>query len=235
MGTVFRFKEFEVDQQGCAMKINTDGVLLGASVQINNPQSILDIGTGTGVIALMLAQRFRNAKVDAVEIDAEAYQTSLENFKNSSFTLRIRGNFGSFENLVVSTKYDLIISNPPFYTNSLHNPDARKTLARHADFDFFDKLLIFTHTNLSENGQLTLILPIVIAEYVVNNGERLGLYLNRSIDVKSFSDSEVIRNIISLGKQQVKVIQTEEFVIYQEKGVYSEEYRTILKPFFLAF
>jgi tRNA1Val (adenine37-N6)-methyltransferase len=235
MGSVFRFKEFEINQEGCAMKINTDGVLLGAYVQANNPYRILDIGTGTGVIALMLAQRFQDANIDAVEIDIEAYQTSLDNFKNSPFASRIQGNLGSFEDLQVANKYDLIVSNPPFYTNSLHNPDARKKIARHADFDFFKKLLDFAKTNLSDKGQLDLILPNELAEYVINEGKRQGLHLIKLVAIKSFSDSEVIRNIISLSRQTTEAFKKEEFVIYQEKSVYSEAYRTILKPFFLAF
>lgn len=235
MGSVFRFKEFEINQEGCAMKINTDGVLLGAYVQANNPYRILDIGTGTGVIALMLAQRFQDANFDAVEIDIDAYQTSLDNFKNSPFASRIKGNLGSFEDLQVANKYDLIVSNPPFYTNSLHNPDARKKIARHADFDFFKKLVDFAKTNLSDKGQLDLILPNELAEYVINEGKRQGLHLIKLVAIKSFSDSEVIRNIISLSRQTTEAFKKEEFVIYQEKSVYSEAYRTILKPFFLAF
>lgn len=235
MGSVFRFKEFEINQEGCAMKINTDGVLLGAYVQVNNPYRILDIGTGTGVIALMLAQRFQDANIDAVEIDIEAYQTSLNNFKHSPFASRIQGNLGSFEDLQKANKYDLIVSNPPFYTNSLHNPDARKKIARHADFDFFKNLIDFAKTNLSDNGQLDLILPNELAEYVINEGKRQGLHLIKLVAIKSFSDSEVIRNIISLSRQTTEAFKKEEFVIYQEKGVYSEAYRTILKPFFLAF
>jgi len=235
MGSVFRFKEFEVNQQGCAMKINTDGVLLGATVHTSNPSHILDIGTGTGVIALMLAQRFQHAQVDAVEIDADAYQTSLKNFKQSPFSSRICGNLGSFENLDVANKYDLIVSNPPFYTNSLHNPDARKKLARHTDFDFFDKIITFANTNLSDNGQLELILPVELAEYVIDKGSCQGLHLIKLIAIKSFSDSEVIRHIISLSRKTTEAVMKEEFVIYQEKGIYSEAYRTILKPYFLAF
>ncbi|WP_149913264.1 tRNA1(Val) (adenine(37)-N6)-methyltransferase [Sphingobacterium cavernae] len=235
MGSVFRFKEFEINQEGCAMKINTDGVLLGAYVQVNNPYRILDIGTGTGVIALMLAQRFQDANIDAVEIDIEAYQTSLNNFKHSPFASRIQGNLGSFEDLQKANKYDLIVSNPPFYTNSLHNPDARKKIARHADFDFFKNLIDFANANLSDNGQLDLILPNELAEYVINEGKRQGLHLIKLVAIKSFSDSEVIRNIISLSRQTTEAFKKEEFVIYQEKGVYSEAYRTILKPFFLAF
>ena len=234
MGLVFRFKEFEINQQGCAMKINTDGVLLGALVHLELPTRILDIGTGTGVIAMMLAQRFPEASVDSVEIDEAAYQASLLNFQNSKFNSRIQGYSGAFEDLIVREKYDLIVSNPPFYTNSLHNPDARKKLARHTDFDFFDKLLHFSNKNLSVNGQLTLILPVELAEYVVSEGLKVNLYLAKKIELKSFKDTEVIRSIITLSKVQHDQI-TEEFIIYESKGVYSQAYKELLKPFFLAF
>lgn len=234
MGSVFRFKEFEINQQGCAMKINTDGVLLGALVHSQHPSRILDIGTGTGVIAMMLAQRFNEAVVDTVEIDEEAYQASLLNFQNSKFKTRIQGYSGSFEDLKNVDKYDLLVSNPPFYTNSLHNPDARKKLARHTDFNFFDKLLLFAKANLSDRGKLNLVLPVELADYVVGEGLKLDFHLVKKIDIKSFVDTEVIRNIITLSKVQHKIL-IEEFVIYESKGVYSQEYKELLKPFFLAF
>ena len=235
MGSVFRFKEFEVNQEGCAMKINTDGVLLGAIVHADNPAHILDIGTGTGVIAMMLAQRFHHAWLHAVEIDKDAFTRSISNFQNSPYSTRVEAFLGSFEDLHISVKYDLIVSNPPFYTNSLHNPDERKKLARHTDVVFFDKLLAFAHQNLSDHGQLSLILPVELAEYVIEQGENLGLYLCKSISIKSFADSAVIRNIITLRKSKVNNTVKEDFVIYQEKGVYSAAYRTLLKPYFLAF
>lgn len=235
MGSVFRFKEFDVNQEGCAMKINTDGVLLGAIVHADNPAHILDIGTGTGVIAMMLAQRFHHAWLHAVEIDKDAFTRSVSNFQNSPFCTRVEAFLGSFEDLHISIKYDLIVSNPPFYTNSLHNPDERKKLARHTDVVFFDKLLAFAHQNLSDHGQLSLILPVELAEYVIVQGENIGLYLSKSISIKSFEDSPVIRNIITLTKSIVNNTVKEDFVIYQEKGVYSAAYRTLLKPYFLAF
>jgi tRNA1Val (adenine37-N6)-methyltransferase len=129
MADLFRFKQFSVDQTGCAMKINTDGVLLGALAQAENPKHILDIGTGTGVIALMLAQRFTTAKIDAVEIDIIAAETAGTNFKNSPFSDRVTvfpKNFESFFDDNRERKYDLIISNPPFHINSLESPKAKK-------------------------------------------------------------------------------------------------------------
>src|SRR3954467_12793908 len=124
---MFQFKQFAIDQTGCAMKINTDGVLLGALAEADKPQHILDIGTGTGVIALMLAQRFTIAMVDAVEIDEQAAETAKSNFENSVFANRVNLYAEGFESYLsrLDKQYDLIVSNPPFYINSLESPEAK--------------------------------------------------------------------------------------------------------------
>lgn len=235
MGTVFRFKQFEVDQRDCAMKINTDGVLLGALVSFVNPNHILDIGSGTGVISLMLAQRFEQAYVDAVEIDEAAYVRTNENFSNSVFANRLTAYHSSFENLTPGNKFDLIISNPPFYTNSLHNPDEKKTIARHTDHDFFRKLLQFSYVNLSVMGSLQLILPTTLAQQVIEMAQKIGFSLKRMIAVRSFENTEIIRHIIDLSKEKVQRIIEEEFIIYKVKGEYSDSYKQVLAPFFLAY
>ena len=126
---MFRFKQFAVDQTGCAMKINTDGVLLGALTEADQPKTILDIGTGTGVIALMLAQRFKYAQIDAVEIDPGAAETAGRNFINSSYAERLNVypiGFEEFFEQNPDKKYNLIVSNPPFFINSLKSPEANK-------------------------------------------------------------------------------------------------------------
>lgn len=234
MSSVFRFKEFEVDQQGCAMKINTDGVLLGALSQGNDISSVLDIGTGTGVIALMMAQKYVNAKIYAVEIDQSACQAAIKNFANSKFHDRLEGVYGTFEDVENPESFDLIISNPPFYTNSLHNPDIRKKLARHADYDFFDRLLLYAFKKLSPSGSLSLILPSDLAVYVRKQALDLGLFVQQTIDIKSFDNSEVFRKIYTFTREQTQE-QIDEFIIYKERGVYSDQYKELLKPFFLAF
>src|SRR6185437_14687455 len=163
--TVFQFKQFSVDQSGCAMKINTDGVLLGAFAGADDPVKILDIGTGTGVIALMLAQKFIDAKIDAVEIDENAAQTAAVNFKNSPFADRMTlypSSFARFFDQFPKRKYDLIVSNPPFYINSLKSPGAKKTLAKHSDNDFFARLIKDVSSHLSPAGYCWLILPVML-------------------------------------------------------------------------
>lgn len=237
MGSIFKFKSFEVDQEDCAMKINTDGVLLGAIVETDSPKRILDVGTGTGVIALMLAQRFSDAKVDAVEIDELASKRAAYNFNNSLFSDRLNVFHSSFDEIKSANRYDLIVSNPPFYTNSLHNPDDRKKLARHTDIDFFKNLIDFSIDNLAIHGQLTLIVPVDLSNEIIALTNNSDLNLVSHIDIRSFSDTEIIRRIISFRKLSTgnTNLRKDEFIIYEEKGVYSSQYKSILKPFFLAF
>lgn len=235
MGGVFKFKQFDVDQRDCAMKINTDGVLLGAILSIDLPSRILDIGSGTGVISLMLAQRFEDAYIDAVEIDEGAYLRSRENFNNSRFSNRLTIYHSSFESLEFSGLYDVIVSNPPFFTNSLHNPDPQRKLARHTDHDFFLNLLMFSYERLTNNGSLQLILPTALALEVVEMAQKLGYSLKRKIDIRSFVETESIRQIIDLTKAERSELSIEDVVIYKAKGEYTDYYKKILSPFFLAY
>lgn len=235
MGSIFRFKQFQVDQRDCAMKINTDGVLLGAIAGFDDPKRVLDIGSGTGVISMMLAQRFENASVDAVEIDEAAYLRSKENFSNSKYSDRLGAYFGSFEDLLVDSFYDLIVSNPPFYTNSLHNPDLKKSLARHTDQEFFKKLLVFSFESLSARGSLQLVLPTELAQEVSVMATTIGFYVYKTIDVRSFEEAESIRQIIDLRKSVVTDVILGNLVIYKIKGEYTDYYKQLLAPFFLAY
>ncbi len=233
--SVFRFKQFEVDQEGCPMKINTDGVLLGAMSFHDDPRRILDIGTGTGVIALMLAQQFPQAYIDAVEIDSLAVHRASKNFQNSIFSNRINALNGSFENINENSFYDLIVSNPPFYTNSLHNPDIRKKMAKHTDINFFRSMLDFANKRLRLGGSLQLILPTELATEIIELAQNHDLHLAQNIAVRSFENTAIIRQIIYLQKNLNTRNVQRDFVIYASKGIYSNGYRQLLKPFFLAF
>ena len=235
MGSVFKFKEFEVNQEGCAMKINTDGVLLGSLVEAGCPVRILDVGSGTGVIAMMLAQRFPEALVDAIDIDEVAFFRSEENFLKSQFADRMIAYCGDFETLEPSYRYDLIVSNPPFYINTLHNPDQRKRLARHTDLDFFKRLIRFSKERLVEGGTLQLILPADLSDEIKVYTDSEELMLTRTVNVQSFSDTEIIRKVLTFSKSENDNKQCSNFVIYHQKGIYSKDYRSVLKPFFLAF
>jgi len=234
---MFRFKQFSVDQSGCAMKINTDGVLLGALAEADRPQNILDIGTGTGVIALMLAQRFENTRIDAVEIDQSAAETANRNFSHSPFAERMNLYPAGFEQFFESNpdkKYDLIVSNPPFFINSLKSPKAGKQLAKHADRDFFERLIDIVSDHLIADGLLCLILPVDTAELVSSLAKKAKLHEQNNIRIHSFEHSEPHRLIMYFGYKQTTVNE-EKFVIYKSVGNYSEEYIKLLKPYFIAF
>ncbi|WP_457127572.1 tRNA1(Val) (adenine(37)-N6)-methyltransferase [Mucilaginibacter sp. HD30] len=218
------------------MKINTDGVLLGALAE-SNPSFILDIGTGTGVIALMLAQRFGNAKIDAVEIDESAADTAQRNFQNSPFAnwLNIYTlSFKDFFERHPSRQYDLIVSNPPFYINSLLSPTEKKQLAKHTDHLFFEDMLNVVSKLLSAQGSCWLILPLQTAELVKVIAASVGLHLNKVIYVRSFAAKEPHRKIIVLSRVLCN-IKEEQFVIYESEGVYTQQYKNTLKEFFTIF
>jgi tRNA1Val (adenine37-N6)-methyltransferase len=219
------------------MKINTDGVLLGALAEADQPQNILDIGTGTGVIALMLAQRFENARIDTVEIDQGAAETASHNFSNSPFAERMNLYPAGFEQFFESNpdkKYDLIVSNPPFFINSLKSLKARKQLAKHTDRDFFERLIVTASDHLTADGLLCLILPIDTAELASSLVEKANLYEQNNIRIHSFEHSEPHRLIMYFGSKQT-CIKEKQFVIYKSVGNYSEEYLKLLKPYFIAF
>lgn len=235
MASIFQFKQFAVDQRDCAMKINTDGVLLASLVDVDQEPRILDIGTGTGVIALMLAQRNSRAQVEAVEIDPSAAQRAQDNFQNSPFKERLILHATSFQALKAVDLFDLIISNPPFYTDSLHNPDLRKKIARHTDLHFFTELLTFSAAQLTSCGKLALILPTALADELIDLAKPHGLALKNEILIRSFAGEEVIRKILVFQKQFFEGQEVSEFIIYQAKGIYSEAYKLALKPYFLAF
>ncbi len=234
---MFRFKQFNVDQTGCAMKINTDGVLLGAMAGDAEPLNILDIGTGTGVIALMLAQRFTDAKIDAVEIDEQAAATAKNNFSNPPFASRLALYAKGFEQFFEDhpeKRYDLIVSNPPFYINSLQSPGTKINLAKHAGDGFFEKLISVVALQLTEQGICWLILPVDTSALVKNLALQSGLYLQKTISIHSFKDDAAHRKILAFGKNNPQTI-ADKFVIYSEPKVYTDMYRDVLKDFLTIF
>ncbi|WP_421944012.1 tRNA1(Val) (adenine(37)-N6)-methyltransferase [Pedobacter sp.] len=216
------------------MKINTDGVLIAAMVQYENPKYILDIGTGTGVIALMLAQRFLNANVNAVEIDKMAAQTAKLNFENSKYKERLKIYDTSLEFFSVDKKYDMIVSNPPFFVNDLKNEEQRKGLARHASIEFFEMLVAKSAAYLSQTGKTYFILPVKQAELVVELAKNYNLNFCEKINLHSDKNKETFRVIICLSFEEINLVESD-FYIYKGLKEHTDEYKELLKSFFLAF
>ena len=235
--STFQFKQFSVDQSGCAMKINTDGVLLGSLTEVVKPETILDIGTGTGVIALMMAQRFANAKIDAIEIDPKAAKTAGMNFKNSPFFERLTIYPDSFQNYFGSNpdkKYDLIVSNPPFFIDSLKSSGAERKLAKHTDKLFFADLTHYVSQHLSDTGTFWVILPVTTAQLLKDIMYGTNLELANTTTVHSFIDSEPHRELLAFNNSG-NFENFEKFVIYYAEKEYSLQYKNALKEFFTIF
>ncbi len=233
----FQFKQFSVDQSNCAMKINTDGVLLGALSEVVNPLKVLDIGTGTGVIALMLAQRFSAAKIDAVEVDLGTSDTAARNFKNSPFSERLRVFSQSFQSLSNSGSdkyYDFVVSNPPFFIDSLKSQRKKIEMAKHTDEKFFSNLGQFVSMILSENGSFWVILPITTAGVLKEIMSASNFETANIIKIYSFEGSEPHREILCF-KRSRNVTVHSTFIIYKSEKEYSLQYQTALKEFFTIF
>ncbi len=220
------------------MKVNTDGVLLGGFAFHSNPQLILDIGTGTGVIALMIAQRFPVAKVDAIEIDAKAANTARQNFEYSAFKDRIQVYCNSFQQHLQQAdtrNYDLIVTNPPFFINSLSSNSAAKKVAKHADKQLFEELLQLSTLRLNKDGGLLeLILPLDAAEFVKQIIGNFGLVLHKTVSIKSFDYSIPHREILTFGFNPASKIN-ETLIIYNQPKEYTFQYQTLLKDFLTIF
>lgn len=234
MKNIFKFKQFEVDQTDCAMKINTDGVLLAALAESENPKRILDIGTGTGVLALMLAQRFPTSKVEAVEIDELASSTAGRNFQASVFSDRLVINNIAIEQYHPIEKFDLIISNPPFFVNDLKNTEEKKGIARHASDQFFNHLIKKVDDIMNDRGSFWFILPIKQAELLIEKAKVFKLSVAKIIELHSDETKPAFRYIVNLNRTKAETL-IEHFYIYESEKIYTSEYKLLLKDFFLGY
>ena len=219
------------------MKVNTDGVLLGALAIGSNEATILDIGTGTGVIALMLAQRFPDAHITAVELDETAAKTAGANFSASAFASSLSLHTESFQQYFaenLNERFDLIVSYPPFYIQSLPSPDAEKSLAKHADEGFFKQLITNCTTHLTPKGCLWLILPLNTSAKVKQLAHSRNLFLQQVISIQSYLHSAPHREILVLSRCETEVIE-QRLVIYNNPKVYTDAYKGVLKDFLIIF
>lgn len=231
----FRFKKFTVFHDRCAMKVGTDGVLLGAWANITGVQQILDIGTGTGLIALMLAQR-SPAQIDAVEIDPEACNQARENINNSPWSNRIKVYHNSIQNYANNCpkRYNLLISNPPFFSNASKAAIKARTVARHSDsLDQFEILQI-TENLLCEDGRLAIIYPIEQAETLQKKAESFGFYCQRKLYVKSTLQSPIKRILLQFGKNPLEYEEST-LIIETARHTYSAEFVDLIKDFYLKY
>jgi tRNA1Val (adenine37-N6)-methyltransferase len=231
----FVFKEFSVNQDCCAMKIGTDGVLLGAWASLaKNPFSILDIGTGTGVLALMLAQRSTAETIEALEIDDDAFEQAADNFENSPWGDRLFCYHAGFNEFVeeIDDKYDLIVSNPPFYKEEYKSDDPQRNLARFSDALPFDHLLYGTSKLLENQGKACFIIPFTDEEEFIRIAEKMNLFPNKITRVKGTPKSDTKRSLLEFSFYKNETIY-DELIIEIDRHQYTDEYVSLTKDFYL--
>ncbi len=232
----FRFKQFTIFQNHAAMRVNTDGVLLGAWANVDNASRMLDIGTGTGVIALMLAQRTHNVKIDAIEIDEHSANEARRNVALSSWSERIDVIHCSLQSFAqsVSSRYDLIVSNPPYFNQSLKSPLERKNLVRHTDLLPYHDLISGISVLLTENGRFCGVFPYTEGNVFIAQASTCGLFCTQRINVYSQPGKGVIRLLLQFERVK-KTIAEHSLTIHNPDGSFSEHYRQLTADFYLAF
>lgn len=234
----FQFKQFTIQQDDCAMKVGTDGVLLGAWCPVEDTYNVLDIGTGTGLIALMTAQRGAK-KVDAVELVETAAQQAKENVANSPWSNKIMVFAEDIRHFATQTteSYDIIVCNPPYFIHSLKNPSQDKTLARHADTLPFNELLTAVKKLLKPNGRFCLILPYEESKILLAEAQKQQFFQVHSAVVNTTESSTKKRRVLLTLALELSNDEptTEEQFIQTSLGEYSDWFKQLTKSFYLNF
>jgi len=235
MSKSFVFKQFTINQDKCAMKIGTDGVLLGAWANIeHNPNSVLDIGSGTGVIALMLAQRSIAESIDAIEIDEDTFEQCVNNFENSPWSDRLFCYHASIEEFAneVDEKYDLIISNPPFYSDDFKSQDKQRDLARFSDAMPFNHLIESVSKLLSNDGKFSVIIPFKEEVNFISLASKVNLFPNKILRIKGNTTSEIKRSLIEFSFYE-NATEIKELTIETKRHQYTQDYIILTKDFYI--
>jgi tRNA1Val (adenine37-N6)-methyltransferase len=232
----FRFKQFTINQDKCVFKVGTDGVLLGACADLEGARHILDVGTGTGLIAIMAAQR-SFANIVAIEPDYASYAQAVENVIKCKWKDRIEV---KNEDLVKYTtscqvKFDVIITNPPYFRDSLKNPDPDKSATRHTfsltSFDLLQNSLKL----LTDEGNIQLILPYAEGTLFIAEASTFGLFCTRIIKIKPYPSGEIIRLIMKFEKKRKPAIESFLTIETGTRHAYTEEYKEVTRDFYLKF
>ena len=234
---LMQFKQFVVRDDKCAMKIGTDAVILGVVADHPNPKMIADVGTGSGVVALMLSQRFNNASITAIELNDEAYLQACDNFVNSPFKDRIKCVNSSFQEWSSSAtnKYDLIVSNPPFFDGTSKSPFESRNMARHEDYLNLEDLLEGCSKVLNDKGVVVVVWPVKRKKKLLELARHAGFHSNSTISIKATENHPASRIIVRLSNEQS--LHEEKEIILENRVVgvrkFTPEYLALMSDFFL--
>lgn len=230
----FYFKQFHIHHDRCGMKVGTDGVLLGSWADISNKKKILDIGTGSGVIALMLAQRSSSdAIIDAVEINGQAFEQACENVAISPWPKKIKMSHSSIQNFEIETNYDLIVCNPPYFIKSLKPTDQNRAQSRHATDLTYPDLIASAKRLLAPNGILSIVLPIRESTEFSKEAGRLSFFTKRKCSIRTKSAKPIDRILMEFSPGRSVVNEVNELTIQNEKGEWTKSYLELVSPFYL--
>lgn len=223
----FKFKQFEIQQSKDVFRVGTDGVLLGALASVNNASKVLEVGTGTGLISLMLAQRISKAEFLGIDINEDAVELTRTNFESSPFALRLKNKLQDFKNFETEEKFDLIVSNPPYFEASESDKDkiARQTIELN-----FKQLISQSAKLLSENGIFSVIIPVEVGVDFIEIAKENQLFLTKRINIKGIETAKTKRLILEFSPSE-KNTEELEFIIEKSPRKYSDQYLELTKEF----
>lgn len=233
MSKGFQFKQFFIEQDKCAMKVGTDGVLLGAWAKIKDG-NVLDIGSGTGLIALMVAQRNKNAFIDAIDVEENAFIQSTINYNNSKWKGRVFAHHIALQDYASDKKYDTIISNPPFFNSTYQPKDQKRSIARQNTLLPFEQLAFHVDRLLKDDGVFSVILPVE-EEAFVEIAKKHLLHLNKKVNVFPNTKKACKRVLLEFSRKEDEVVEENLIVETDKRHVYSFEYELLTKDFYLEF
>ncbi|PQJ10039.1 methyltransferase [Flavipsychrobacter stenotrophus] len=230
----FDFKQFRISQEGCAMKVTTDACMQGAWTPVtNNVKRVLDIGTGTGLLSLMIAQKSKDVIIDAAEIDIDAARQAQVNIAASPWADRINVLTCDINKFQTDNKYDLIICNPPFFNNSLLSGKEAKNKARHTVTLSYENLFDAIKALLADNGTASILLPVPEAsiweELVIGS----GWHVVNTLSVKHRDNATVKRKVIIISNTPPETLRSQTLVIQENNSSYTEIFTTLLAPYYL--
>jgi tRNA1Val (adenine37-N6)-methyltransferase len=227
--TVFRFKHFNVLQNSSAMKVGTDAMVFGSFIDVENKFCALDIGTGTGVLSLMCAQKNSQLKITAIEIEKNAFEEAKLNFSNSKFCSQLTVLNEDFLIFNSTKKYDLIFSNPPYFENSYQSVNILRNITRHTDSLPFNEFILKVGQLLSINGDFYIIIPINSCEKIIQYCLKTQLFLKKKLNIFG-KTNHLIRVILVFSKINQKLTEFD-FIIRDEFGKYTNEYKDLTKEY----
>lgn len=234
----FQFKQFIINQDKSAMKVCTDACVLGAWADIEGAEKILDIGTGTGLLALMVAQRNSIAKIDAVELDTDAFSQAVGNIEESKFHDQIKVINSSIQNFKPDYQYDCIITNPPFFQSDLLSPKTKKNLAHHAVSLSFDELLESLDRLLTNEGRFNILLPVDEAEVFLRKAVNSDWFITKKLTLYHHKNKKSFRQLMTFNREHIAENQTfaQDLYIYNEDGkTYDSQFKELMKDFYMIF